>query len=86
MLSTVVSFLAGGLFDLLAFLASLLPVYEAPDIASQLTSSGAADWFAYLNWFVPVGSIVTVTTAWAAAIVFYNAYKLFSGWFRTFKS
>lgn len=86
MISAVASFLVGGLFDLLILLVGLLPSIEYPDVASTLTSSGFNSVVGYLNWFIPVGQMLGITTAWAAAVLAYNAYRIFSGWLKAFKS
>lgn len=86
MISAVASFLVGGLFDLITLLVGLLPKVEYPDVSGTLSSSGLGSVVGCLNWFIPVGQMLTVTTAWAAALLAYNAYRVFSGWLKAFKS
>lgn len=86
MISSVVSWLVGGLFDLLALLVGLLPRVEMPDVSGMVSSSGASEYFGWLNWVLPVSTLVSITAAWAAGLLGYQAYRVFKSWFRTFKS
>lgn len=76
---------AGGFFDLLSFLVGLLPSVDLPDVAGGLQSA-LGGLLGYLNWFFPVGSALSVTAAWASALLLYNAYLIVVGWVKTFKS
>lgn len=85
MIAQVASWLVGGLFDLLALLLGLLPHVDLPDVEGIVAASGASSYLGWLNWVLPVGTLVGITSAWAAGLIAYQAYRVFVSWFRTFK-
>lgn len=83
MIGSVVTWLGSGLFQLLSWLLSLLPDYDWPDLAAYL--SGFSSYLANLNWLVPVGTLASLTLAWAVAVLGYNVFLVFSSWLKSFK-
>lgn len=83
MLGGFVSWVGSGLLQLLQWLLDLLPEYDWPDLAGYV--SGFSQYLANLNWFVPVGTIASITLAWAVAVIGYNVFLVFSGWLKSFR-
>lgn len=61
-LSTFFSWLESGLSSVL----DLLPDSPFSDLSSQVSSLPYIGW---LNWFVPVGAILSTFTVWVSAIL-----------------
>lgn len=45
-----------------------------------IESLESVSWLGYLNWFVPVGTFVTIGTAWVAAIIVFYIYQMILRW------
>lgn len=84
MIGEIATFVVTGLFAVLNFLISLLPSFAWPDLAGAMSSAGVSEFIGYLNWFFPVGQALTITTAWATALLAYNAYLFFADWLKFF--
>lgn len=37
-------------------------------------------WLGYLNWFVPVGTFITIGTVWLSAIAVFYTYQMILRW------
>lgn len=68
--------LLGGLLDVLLALFPQSPFAPFIDSLEQLPYLG------YLNWFVPVGGMLAVGTAWLAAIAVYYLYSVLARWIK----
>ncbi len=86
MLSTIATAFITAIIAVLTFLVGLLPSFDWPDLASQISNSGALTYVAYLNWFFPVSQALSVTALWAAAILVYKAYLMFTSWFQAWST
>lgn len=84
MIGTIATSLVSGVFGLLTLLVGLLPSFSWPDLAGTLSATGVSQYVGYLNWFFPVGTALSITVAWATALLAYNAWLFFSGWLRLF--
>lgn len=84
MIGLIATALVTGIFGLLTLLVGLLPSFSWPDLAGSLSAAGISQFVAYLNWFFPVGTALSITVAWAAALLAYNAWLFFSGWLKFF--
>ena len=59
---------------MLKSLLELLP--DNPfDTAVETIASTGSEWWKYVNYFVPVGTILTIATGWAGCMVTYLAWK-----------
>lgn len=39
-----------------------------------------AEWFAYVNWFIPLSSFVAILETWLSAIVIWYVYQVILRW------
>lgn len=37
-------------------------------------------WLSYVNWFIPIGQIITVLEIWISAVAVFYVYKAISKW------
>lgn len=61
----------------LSGLLSLLPLSPFTEIISSLSS---LPFLGYLNWFIPIGMLLKIGSAWLAAIGVYYLYSVIARW------
>lgn len=67
-----------GLLD--GFLDALLSLFPMSPFASFIEEFEQLPFLGYLNWFVPVGEMLVVGTAWLTAIGLYYLYSVIARW------
>jgi len=68
----------GGLGDVLKALTSILP----PSPFTVLDNSVIAEYLPTLNWFIPIGPIVTILETWLLAYASYMIYQIVLRWIK----
>jgi hypothetical protein len=63
----------------LSWILNLLPLSPFTDIISSMEQ---LPFLGYLNWFVPVGKMLAVGTAWLVAIGVYYLYSVIARWIK----
>lgn len=63
----------------LDFVLNLLPTSPFSDF---IDSFSAMPFLGYLNWFVPVGAMLKIGTAWLAAIALFYLYSIIARWIK----
>lgn len=67
-----------------AFLDSIVAVVLAllpnDPFKSFIDNMQIAPYLGYINWIIPVGSILTIATAWVTAIGVFYVYQLILRW------
>lgn len=70
-----------GFFDFINMIVgavlSLLP--DSP-FTQVITELGKLDFLPYVNWFVPVGTLLGIGTAWLTCIALYYLYQVILRW------
>lgn len=74
MLANALQFIGDGFFSIIGILLSLLPTLNIASYASAFEGSIFSTVIGWVNWFIPVGEMLAVLTAWSVAILAYNAY------------
>lgn len=85
MITQVVDFILGGLFTFLTSLFGLLPESPLPDLAAYVSGSAIGTGLGWLNWFIPVGTLFGIATAWVACLAFYAAFSIVRKWIEDIK-
>lgn len=73
MLTTITNFLK----QIIGLILSILP--RSP-FRSFIDDLAVSEWLGVLNWFVPVGTLLSIATAWGVAIGVFYAYQLILRW------
>lgn len=60
-----------------AAVLSILPNSPVRPFIDQLSS---VSWLGLLNWFVPIGTMVSIGTAWLSAITIFYVYQVILRW------
>lgn len=63
----------------LDFVLGLLP--RSP-FADFIDSFSGLPYLGYLNWFVPVGTMLKIGTAWLTAIALFYIYSIIARWIK----
>lgn len=64
------------------FLQSILDVLPTSPFAGFISSLEGLPFLTWLNWFLPVGDILTVMVAWLGAIALFYIYSIILRWAR----
>lgn len=62
-----------------ALLASVLPTSPFQEYIQAFVPP---DWLGYLNWFIPVSSILGIFAAWLTAVALFYLYSIIMRWVR----
>lgn len=84
MITEVIDFIGGGLFGIINMFFGLLPSFSLMDHIDTSASSLISDYAGWLNWFVPVQTLVIIAGLWVSALVLYQAYLAFGGFLTKF--
>lgn len=77
MIASVLDFITGGALRLVLLLVGLLPTVSLDDLPLQMPEA-VRDAMGALNWFVPVGDMITMLTWWIGLLLAVNAVLLVS--------
>ncbi len=64
------------------FLAGVLKLLPLSPFAPYIDQLSALPFLGYLNWFIPVGTLVGIGTAWLTAIGLYYLYSVVMRWIK----
>lgn len=62
-----------------ALLASVLPTSPFQEYIQAFVPP---DWLGYLNWFIPVSSLLGIFAAWLSAVALFYLYSIIMRWVR----
>ena len=65
------------LLKIVGAILAMLPNSPFKDVIEDLE---AVSWLGYVNWFIPIGTLLKIGTAWTAAIAVFYAYQLILRW------
>lgn len=74
-----------ALSDTLVDLAvSVIEIFPASPfgILDELSGSVAYEWLQFLNWFIPVGTFVSIFEAWLTGVAIYYIYQIVLRWIK----
>lgn len=64
------------------FLSAILSVLPLSPFASVIDSLEQLPYLGYINYFVPVGAILKIGTAWLTAIALFYLYSVLARWIK----
>lgn len=67
---------------LVSFAVSVIELFPASPflVLDELSNSQVYEWLRFLNWFVPVGTFVSILEAWLSGIAIYYVYQIVLRW------
>ncbi len=75
MISGILDFIFGGALGLVLLVLGLLPTVSLADLPLQAPQP-VLDAMAALNWFVPIGDMITIISWWVGLLIIVNAVLL----------
>ena len=75
----MLSFLAKCWATFKTALMSVLPTSPFQGFISYLS---AVPYLGYINWFIPMGTIINITVTWTTAIGLYYLYSIVMRWIK----
>lgn len=63
-----------------SFLDGLLSLLPLSPFRDAIASLGSLPYLGYLNWFIPIGTMVQIGTAWLIAIGMFYLYSVIARW------
>lgn len=75
MISGILDFIFGSALHLVLLLLGLLPTVSLADLPLQMPQA-IRDAMGALNWFVPIGDMITILSWWIGLLVLVNAVIL----------
>ena len=74
--------LTNGLVSLGLRIISIFPESPLQPLIQSLKGSSVAEVMGYVNWFVPIGTMIGILTGWLACIAAYYVYQIILRWIR----
>lgn len=65
-----------------AFLSMLLKLLPYSPFVKYIDALEELPYLNYLNWFIPVGTFITIGTAWLGVITIYYMYSILLRWIK----
>lgn len=75
MISGILDLIFGGALGLVLLVLGMLPTVSLADLPLQMPEA-VRDAMAALNWFVPIGDMITIVTWWVGLLILVNAVLL----------
>lgn len=63
-----------------AIAAAVLSILPDSPVRSFIDNLGSVEWLGLLNWFVPIGTMAAIGSAWLAAIAVFYIYQVILRW------
>lgn len=60
----------------------LFPASPLQPLIASLSNSAVADWLGYVNWFIPVGTMLGILATWLTCIAAYYVYQIIMRWIK----
>ena len=64
------------------FLDLVLKVLPVSPFAPYIAAMDRLPFLGYLNWFIPVGTLLKIGSAWLAAIAIFYLYMVVARWIK----
>lgn len=74
--------LTSGLVTLALNIINVFPASPIQPLIASLRSSAVADLLGFVNWFVPIGTMLGILTGWLACVAAYYVYQILLRWIR----
>lgn len=74
--------LSDSLVSLGLRIISIFPASPLQPLIQSLKGSAVAEVLGYVNWFVPIGTMIGILTGWLACIAAYYVYQIILRWIK----
>ena len=73
--------LSDALVDLAVSVIELFPASPFT-ILDELSNSEVYEWLRMVNWFIPIGTFVSILGGWLVCVAVYYAYQIVLRWIK----
>lgn len=73
--------LSDALVDLAVSVIELFPASPFT-VLDELSNSEVYEWLRMVNWFVPIGTFVSILEAWLTCVAVYYVYQIVLRWIK----
>ena len=73
--------LSDALVDLAVSIVELFPASPFT-VLDELGNSEVYEWLRMVNWFVPIGTFVSILEAWLTCVAVYYVYQIVLRWIK----
>ena len=73
--------LSDALVDLAVSVIELFPASPFT-ILDELSNSEVYEWLRMVNWFIPIGTFVSILEGWLVCVAVYYVYQIVLRWIR----
>ena len=73
--------LSDALVDLAVSIVELFPASPFT-VLDELGNSEVYEWLRMVNWFVPIGTFVSILEAWPTCVAVYYVYQIVLRWIK----
>lgn len=74
--------LTSALITLALNIISVFPASPIQPLLASLRSSAVSEILGFVNWFVPVGTMLGILSGWLACVAAYYVYQILLRWIR----
>ena len=74
--------LTSGLVTLALNIISVFPASPIQPLLASLRSSAVSELLGFVNWFVPIGTMLGILSGWLACVAAYYVYQILLRWIR----
>lgn len=74
--------LTSGLVTLALNIINVFPASPIQPLIASLRSSAVAELLGFVNWFVPIGTMLGILSGWLACVAAYYVYQILLRWIR----
>lgn len=69
---------------LVSFAVSVIELFPASPftVLDELSSSEVYEWLRMVNWFIPIGTFVSILEAWLTCVAVYYVYQIVLRWIK----
>lgn len=73
--------LSDALVDLAVSIVELFPASPFT-VLDELSNSEVYEWLRMVNWFIPIGTFVSILEGWLVCVAVYYAYQIVLRWIK----
>lgn len=69
---------------LVSFAVSVVELFPASPfgVLDEIGNSQVYDWLRMVNWFIPIGTFVSILEAWLTCVAVYYVYQIVLRWIK----
>lgn len=74
--------LTSGLVSLALSIINLFPASPLQPLIATLSTPAVTEILGFVNWFVPIGTMLSILSGWLACVAAYYVYQILLRWIK----